>query len=222
MLETLETRLAEARAGRLGHAEFLQVLLEDEMARREASSVQRRLKTAHFPTEATLEAFDFSYNAKLPQAQIRDLARLEFIEAGEGLICYGPVGVGKSHVACALGHLTSRLLAELAGGHADRSFEVRLKKLSKVELLIVDDFAMRELTAAQADDFYELVSERIGRPGRSLVLTSNRAPSDWYQLFPNAVVGESTLDRLINTSHHLLMEGRSYRPNRRPKLGSGR
>ncbi len=65
-------------------------------------------------------------------------------------------------------------------------------------------------------------AERIGRPGRSLVLTSNRAPSDWYQLFPNAVVGESTLDRLINTSHHLLMEGRSYRPNRRPKLGSGR
>jgi len=99
-----------------------------------------------------------------------------------------------------------------------------LKKLSKVQLLLVDDFAMRELTAAQADDFYELVSERIGRPGRSLVLTSNRAPSDWYQLFPNAVVGESTLDRLINTSHHLLMEGRSYRPNRRPatRVGSAR
>jgi hypothetical protein len=96
------------------------------------------------------------------------------------------------------------------------SFEVRLKKLSKVELLIVDDFAMRELTAAQADDFYELVSQRTGQPGRSRVLTSNRAPSDWYQLFPNAVVGESTLDRLINTSHYLLMEGRSYRPNRRP------
>ena len=99
-----------------------------------------------------------------------------------------------------------------------------MKKLSKVQLLLVDDFAMRELTAAQADDFYELVSERIGRPGRSLVLTSNRAPSDWYQLFPNAVVGESTLDRLINTSHHLLMEGRSYRPNRRPatRVGSAR
>jgi DNA replication protein DnaC len=188
--------------------------------------VQRRLKVTRFPTEANFEAFDFSYNAKLPQAQISDLARLEFIEAGEGLICYGPIGVGRSHVACALGHLAcrrghdvlfttaSRLLAELAGGHADRSFEVRLKKLSKVEF--IDDFAMRELTTAQADDFYELLSERIGRPGRSLVLTSNRAPSDWYQLFPNAVVGESTQDRLINISHHLLMEGRRYRPNRRP------
>jgi DNA replication protein DnaC len=125
------------------------------------------------------------------------------------------------HLACRRGHdvlftTASRLLAELAGGHADRSFEARLNKLAKIELLIVDDFAMRELTAAQADDLYELVSERIDRPGRSLVLTSNRASSDWYQQFPNAVVGESTLDRLINTSHHLLMEGRSYRPNRRP------
>jgi DNA replication protein DnaC len=94
MLETLETRLAEARSGRLGHAEFLQVLCEDEIARREASGVQRRLKAARFPTETTFEAFDFSYNAKLPQAQIRDLQRLEFIEAGEGVICYGPVGPG--------------------------------------------------------------------------------------------------------------------------------
>lgn len=232
MLETLETRLAEARSGRLGNVELIQVLLEDEIARREAAGVQRRLKAARFPAEATLEAFDFAYNPKLPQAQIRDLARLEFIAAGEGLICYGPVGVGKSHVACALGHLacrrghdvlyitTSRLLAELAGGHADRSFETRLRKLARVEMLVVDDFGMRDLTAAQSDDFYELVSERIGRPGRSLVLTSNRAPSDWYQLFPNAVVGESTLDRLLNSSHHLLMEGRSYRPKKRPQRTS--
>ena len=176
MLETLETRLAEARSGRLGHVEFLQVLLEDEIARREAAGVARRLRAARFPTETTFEGFDYSYNPKLPQAQIRDLARLEFIGAGEGLICYGPVGVGKSHVACAIGHLAcrrgydvlfttaSRLFAELAGGHADRSFDQRLKKLAKVGVLVVDDFAMRELTASQADDFYELISERIGRP----------------------------------------------------------
>lgn len=228
MLESLEVRLAEARSGKLGHAEFLQVLLEDELARRDAAGVTRRIKAARFPTEATLESFDFSANAKLPVAQIRDLARLEFISAGEGLILYGPVGVGKSHVACGLGHLAcrrghdvmfmscSRLLAELAGGHADRSFEARLKKLSKVDLLIVDDFAMREFTTAQADDFYELVADRIGRPGRALILTSNRSPSDWYPLFPNPVVGESILDRLLNSSHHILMEGKSYRPNRRP------
>lgn len=228
ILDTLDARLAEARAGTLGHLEFLQVLLEDELARREAAAVSRRLRAARLPVEATLEGFDFSYNPKLPVAQIRDLARLEFIEAGEGVILYGPVGVGKSHLACALGHLAcrrghdvlyltaSRLLAELAGGHADRSFEARLRRLGRPALLVVDDWAMRELTASQADDAYELVAERVGRPGHSLVLASNRAPSDWYPLFPNAVVGESVLDRVLNSSHHLLLEGKSYRPNRRP------
>jgi DNA replication protein DnaC len=228
MLDTLEIRLSEARTGKLGHVEFLQVLLEDELARRDAASVTRRLRAAGFPTEATLEGFDYSYNKGLPAATIRDLARLEFIQAGEGLLLYGPVGVGKSHIACGLGHAAcrrgydvvfttcSRLLAELAGGHADRSFEQRVKKLAKPGLLIVDDWAMREFTATQADDVFELLQERLERPGRSLVLTSNRSPSDWYALFPNAVVGESILDRVLNSSHHVLLEGKSYRPAKRP------
>jgi DNA replication protein DnaC len=228
MLETLDARLAEARAGTLGHVEFLQVLCQDELARRDAAAISRRLRSAHLPSAATLEGFDFSYNPKIPAAQIRDLARLEFLAAGEGLCIYGPVGVGKTHVAVALAHqacrrgydalfvTASRMLADLAGGHADRSFATRLKTLAKPALLVVDDFAMRDFSLAQADDFYELVCERVGKPGHGLVLTSNRSPADWYPLFPNAVVGESVLDRVINSSHHLLLEGRSYRPNRRP------
>jgi DNA replication protein DnaC len=229
MLATLDARLAGARAGTLGHAEFLQVLCEDEVARRDAAKTTRRISAARFPApDATLETFDFAYNPKLPAAAIRDLARLEFIAAGEGVLAYGPVGVGKSHLAAALGHQAcrrgydvafttcSKLLAHLAGGHADRSFEARLRKLAKVTLLICDDFAMREFTATQADDLYELLTERIGCPGRSLILTSNRSPADWYPLFPNPVVGESILDRVLNTSHHLLLDGKSYRPRRRP------
>ena len=228
MLETLEARLAEARAGRLGHVELLQVLCEDELARRDAAKVARRLRAAHLPMEATLENFDFSYNPKFPAAQVRDLSRLEFVEAGQGLVVHGPVGVGKSHISIALGHLACRrgydvsfmtcsaLLAELAGGHADRSFAARLRRLARPAMLIIDDWAIREFSALQADDVYELVCERVGRPGRSLVLTSNRSPSDWYSLFPNAVVGESLLDRVVNSSHHLLLEGKSYRPVRRP------
>jgi DNA replication protein DnaC len=225
MLATIETRLAQARAGELGHIDFLQVLCEDEISRRQTTSVHRRLRQARFEEQATLEGFDFQASPKLPTAQIRDLAALRWLQAGESVILYGPVGVGKSHVAQALGHLairhgadarftkTSRALAHLAGGHADRTWHKRLRELARPAVLILDDFAMRELTPAQADDLYELITERAGR---SLVLTSNRAPQDWYPLFPNPVVAESLLDRLINNSHQIFMNGPSYRPNKRP------
>lgn len=226
MLDTLESRLAQAHAGELGHLEFLQVLCQDEITRREAAALERRLRAARFEQQCTIEEFDFSYNPKIPAAVIRDLATLRFVEAGESVVLHGPVGVGKSHVAQALGHAacrrghtvvftkTSRLLADLAGGHADRSWESRLRRWARPALLMLDDFAMRDFTAAQADDLYELVSERAGR---SIVITANRSAEDWYSLFPNPVVAESILDRLVNGAHHVHMPGRSYRPNRRPK-----
>lgn len=225
MLDTLDARLSQARAGELGHLEFLQVLCHDEISRREQTAMGRRLHRARFEQPATLEEFDFHASPKLPAAQIRDLAALRWLHTGESVVLFGPVGVGKSHIAQALGHLairhgadvrfakTSRVLAELAGGHADGTWGRRLRDLAKPAVLILDDFGMRELTARQADDLYELINERAGR---SLVLTSNRSPVDWYPLFPNPVVAESLLDRLINTSHQVFMNGPSYRPNKRP------
>jgi DNA replication protein DnaC len=225
MLATIDARLAQARCGELGHIEFLQVLCEDEISRRETMSMTRRLRKARFEEQATLEGFDFTASPKLPAAQIRDLAALRWLHAGESVILYGPVGVGKSHVAQALGHLairhgadvrflkTSRALAHLAGGHADHTWHKRLGELARPAVLILDDFAMRELTPAQADDLYELITERASR---SLMLTSNRAPQDWYPLFPNPVVAESLLDRVINNSHQVFMNGPSYRPRKRP------
>ncbi|MGW5203038.1 IS21-like element helper ATPase IstB [Streptomyces spiralis] len=226
MLETLDARLAQAHGGELGHLDFLQVLCQDEITRRETVAFQRRLQRAKFEQQVTLEEFDFTASSKLPAAQIRDLGALRWLHAGESVILFGPVGVGKTHIAQALGHLavrqgayvrfakTSRVLADLAGGHADRTWEKRVRELVRPDVLILDDFAMRQLSAAQADNLYELVSER---QGRSLIITSNRAPSDWYPLFPNPVVAESLLDRLINTSRQVIMNGPSYRPNKRPR-----
>jgi DNA replication protein DnaC len=225
MLQTLDARLAQAGAGDLGHLDFLTVLCQDEISRRDTMSIHRRLRKARFDEQTTLEGFDFAASAKLPAAQIRDLAALRWLHAGESVILYGPVGVGKTHIAQALGHLairhsadvrfikTSRALADLAGGRADHTWERRLQALARPAVLILDDFAMRELTPPQADDLYELIGERAGR---SLILTSNRAPVDWYPLFPNPVVAESLLDRLINNSHQVFMNGPSYRPNKRP------
>ena len=228
MLETLDARLSQAQGGDLGYLEFLQILCDDEITRREQQGMARRLRRAHFELENTLEGFDFSASPKLPAAQIRDLAALRWLQSGESIILYGAVGVGKTHVAQALGHLairagaevrfhkTSRILADLAGGHADHTFDKRLAAHVKIDLLILDDFAMREFTSTQADDLYELISQRIAE-GRSIAITANRAPQDWYPLFPNPVVAESLLDRLINTSHQVFMNGPSYRPNKRPK-----
>jgi DNA replication protein DnaC len=229
MLDTLEARLAQARAGELGHLEFLQVLCEDEINRRAATALARRVRAARFNEVTTLEGFDFSYNPKLPAAVIRDLAALGFVEAGESAILYGPVGVGKSHVAQALGHMAcrrgysvtfttaSRVLADLAGGRADGTWEARLRRWARPALLIVDDFGLRAFTASQADDLYELVAERRGG---SFILASNRAPADWFGLFPNPVVAEGVLDRLVNSAHHVAMVGKSFRPNQRPGRAS--
>ena len=94
MLDTLEARLAQARAGELGHIEFLQVLCHDEIARRDSQAVTRRIRKATFESQATLEGFDFAASPKLPAAQIRDLAALRWLSAGESVIVYGPVGTG--------------------------------------------------------------------------------------------------------------------------------
>jgi DNA replication protein DnaC len=179
MLDTLDARLAQARAGELGHLDFLQVLCQDEISRRETTSLHRRIRAARFETPATLEGFDFAVSPKLPAAQIRDLAALRWLQSGESLILYGPVGVGKSHVAQALAHLairsgadarfmkTSRALAHLAGGHADRTWDKRLRELTRPAVVVLDDFAMREFTAAQADDLYDYADRAIMPTGSS-------------------------------------------------------
>ena len=231
MLDTLDLRLQQAQQERLGYIEFLELLLEDEVQRRANKSLQARVAKARFEEVKTFESFDFAYNPKMPAQQIRDLATCQFIQRQEWALFIGPVGVGKSHAIQALGHQacrmgykvlymkTSRLLTDLGGGHADGTWEARLRRYLQPDLLILDDFALKELTLRQAEDIYELIDER-GRSG-SLVVASNRSPQDWYPLFPNPVLAEGILDRLINRAHHVVITGRSYRPLLRPNRQQG-
>lgn len=226
MLETLQGRTEQAQREQLGFLDFLEMLLEDEIQRRQNRRLASRVAKARFEEVKTLEEFDFSFNPKNPSQQIRDLATCAFLDQKASVLIYGPVGVGKTHLAQALGHeacrrgctvlfaKTSRLLRDLGGGRADGTWEARLRRYLLPDLLILDDFAMKEFTAQQAEDLYELVDERSHRA--SFIVTSNRSPQDWYPLFPNPVLAESALDRLVNASHHLVLTGKSYRSNLRP------
>jgi len=226
MGEAIAARAEEARTRGLDPLEFLLLLLDDELARREADGVARRIRAARFEEACDLRDFDFAYNPEIPKARLWELASGRFIDEHAAILLGGPTGVGKSFVAQALGvqacrqrrsvlfAKTSALLTDLAGGRADGSHPQRLRRYLSPALLILDDFAMREYTVPQAEDLYELVSRRYRRG--ALILTTNREPKDWYPLFPNPVLAEGLLDRLLNSAYIVTMLGRSYRPRQRP------
>ena len=226
MVETLDMRLAQAQKEGLAFTQFLEILLEDEVQHRTNRKLASRIIRAHFEEDKSLEGFDFNFNPKLPTQYIRELATCQFIERKESVILCGPVGVCKTHLAQALGHQacrsgynvlfmkTNRLLADLGGGRADETWEKRIQHYLKPNLLIVDDFAMKEFTKTQAEDLYELIDRRYHTS--SLIVTANRAPKDWYPLFPNPVIAESALDRLVSCAHMITLTGKSYRALLRP------
>ena len=226
MLDTLNLRLSQAQKDNIGFIQFLEFLLEDEVQYRANKRLAIRVTKAHFEEEKSLEQFDFNFNPRIPTQYIRDLATCRFIERKESIIFCGPVGVGKTHLAQALGHQAcrlghtalfikaNRLLSDLGGGRADGTWEKRLHSYLKPNLLIIDDFAIKELTKSQGEDLYELIDQRY-RSG-SMIVTANRSPKDWYPLFPNPVIAESALDRLISCSHIITLTGKSYRSLLRP------
>lgn len=229
MGDAIGPRAEEARARQLDPLEFLLLLLDDELARREVDSVARRIRAARFEDACDLRDFDFGYNPEIPKARLWELASGRFIEEHAAVLLCGPTGVGKSFVAQALGAQACRqrrtvlfaktgaLLTDLAGGRADGSHAQRLRRYLNPALLILDDFAMREHTLAQTEDLYEVISRRYRRG--ALILTTNRQPQDLYPLFPNPVLAEGLLDRLLNSAYIVTMLGRSYRPQQRPGLG---
>ena len=226
MLQSLDHRVAQAQQEHLGFLDFLELLVQDEVERRQQRSLARRISKARFEAVKTFEGFDFAADPSLPTQQIRDLATCGFLQAHASVLICGPVGAGKTHVAQALGveacrrgyrvlfTKTSHLLRDLAGGRADGTRDQRFRRYLQPDFLLLDDFAMNEFTLPQAEDIYELVDERTGRS--SLAVTSNRSPQDWYPLFPNPVLAESAMDRLVNTAYLVTLTGKSYRRKLRP------
>lgn len=231
-LDSLDVRLQQAREEEIPHIEFLQRIVQDEIERREAKKLANRIRSACFEEEKTLEGFDFSFNPKIRKSYISDLSTCLFVEKKEHVLIYGQVGVGKTHIAQALGHhacrkgyevlyaKTTKMLRGLLASRADHSWEKRIRRYIKPDVLILDDFGLSPFTVTQAEDIYELIAERHLKS--SIIITSNRPPQDWVTLFPDPVVANSALDRLAHNAHHIMIDGgESYRKKLSPGRAKG-
>jgi DNA replication protein DnaC len=227
---TLPERLALARSQQLDCAAFLTLLLADEVQRRDQLSLERRLIQAGFEDHVSLEEFDWSAQIQVDRRQLQAVFSLAFLQRHEHVLFVGPVGVGKTFLAQALGVAAVRaghpvvftradgFFKDLAQARVDHSFERAFRRYLAPDLLIVDDFGLHRLTAQQSNDLYELIIERHRQS--SFVFTSNRGVDEWLGLFEDPILGNSALDRLAHGAYQIVMDGPSYRARKAPKVTS--
>jgi DNA replication protein DnaC len=222
LADTLESRLIQAQADQLAPADFLALLLQDELTRRADRLLARRLKEAQFrDADTTLDGFDFAFNKKLDRRLIFELATGHFLTQRDDVVFLGPPGTGKSHLAQALGRTLIQqghrvvyreahvLLEELADATLAGTRRERLAKLAAVPFLIIDDLGMRKLPATAAEDLLELIMRRYERV--STLLTSNRPVEDWGKLLGDVAAVGALLDRLLHHAHVVRCGPRSWR-----------
>lgn len=229
VLATLPERLTLARQQKLPYQEFLELLLADEVSRRDQIGAQQRAQQARLDPQMTLEAWDDSTKVRFDRQLWNELCSLRFLEDATSVLILGPVGVGKTMLASTLGHIacrrhhsvlfyrTDQLLKRLKASRLDGSFDQELRRLLRVDLLILDDFGLHALDAQETQDVYEIVVERFRRS--SMVLTSNREPPEWLSIMGDPLLAQSAVDRLVNSSFELVLEGESYRRRQKPTRG---
>jgi len=221
LLSSLELRLQEAEANRLPYAQFLELLLQDEINVRHQRMLARRRKSADFREPRSLENFDFGFNPSINRAQIYELAACQFVRQHRDVLLVGPPGVGKSHLVQAIGlevlkagfvvlyrsifDLVRELLTQdtLAG-------EARLlNKYLKPDLLIIDDMGLKILPSKSGEILLEIIMRRY--ENRSTMMTSNRPIEEWGKLLSDVPAAGAILDRLLHHAEIIPITGRSYR-----------
>jgi DNA replication protein DnaC len=221
VLQTLDTRHRQALEGQWSYLDFLTRLLEDEVERRAQNQLGLRVRRAQLVTTKTLDTFSFSFNPGLNRQKVLAVAACDFIRQRRNVLLCGPSGVGKTHLAQAIGQEacrqgydvlfvnTHKMLLHLNAGRADNSFERRLAGYVRPDLLILDDFGLRALVPPGPEDLYDVINERYEKG--SILLTSNRAPEEWPALFGDPLLASAGLDRLNHRAELLVIRGESYR-----------
>ena len=229
--DTLPERLALAKSRDLAHAEFLELVLADEVTRRETTSAALRARAAGLDPDMCFEHWDDTTKVTYDRAVLDELCSLRFVDAGHNALIMGPVGVGKTFVATALGHAAVRrrysvvfaradvALKRLRSSRLDNSHDAELRKLVRVDLLILDDFALQPMDGLDTADVYDLIVER--HRVASTVVTSNREPIEWLGQMADALLAQSAIDRLQSAAYELVLEGESYRKHQKPGLDVG-
>ena len=226
MMDTLPERLALARRDQLDYAAFLQILLADEVGRRDNRNLEVRLQKAGFEEICRLDDFDWAAGVTLDRRLVDAAFSLDFLSRHEHVLLVGPVGVGKSFLAQALGYAAVRaghsvrfsradtFFKSLAQSRVDHTLEKTFRSYLTPDLLILDDFGLQRLNAQQSTELYELIIARHRKS--SFAITSNRAVDEWLGLFDDPILGNSALDRLANASYQIVIEGTSYREHQSP------
>ncbi|MCB1175624.1 MAG: IS21-like element helper ATPase IstB, partial [Leptospiraceae bacterium] len=221
ILENLDARLEQAVRDKWSFSQFLHMLFDDEIARREQRQLGLRLTKSGLDPVKTLETFDFSFNARIHEPAIRQLATGDFLNRKDCVFLLGPSGVGKSHLAQGLGHSACRkgydvmfrrtysLLKWIRAGFGDGSYEKRLQTVIKIPLLILDDFGLKPLSEDSQSDLYEIICERYEKV--PTIITSNRDMGEWITIFTNPLMGAAAMDRLVDRAIRIVIEGKSYR-----------
>lgn len=228
IIDTLPERLVLADKQEMTFDDLLLLVFTDEIARRDSAAADLRAREAGLDPAMRLEQWDKTAKVTFDKRLLAELTSLRFLEMHRHVVVLGPVGVGKTFVSQALGHIACRhgyhvrftradeVLRRLRQSRLDNSRDAEMIALTAVDLLIVDDFALEPMSKEESRDVYQLFLERTGRA--SMIVTSNRDTAEWLGMFDDMLLAQSAVDRFKNAAYDFIIEGESYRPKLKPKL----